>query len=126
MARGDKRSQMVCLQADGELALVVGSNTMPLTKLVGFRDGEYSVNAAMIRQLVDSATTADPRYMPSNARQETRKLDTQKMYESWRKAYRTLKKQHPNMTDVWYAKRIAKMETGPLRNYDTIRKYMKK
>jgi hypothetical protein len=30
-------------------------------------DGEYSVAAAMIRELVDSATTANPRYTPSTA-----------------------------------------------------------
>jgi hypothetical protein len=39
----------------------------------------------MIRQLVDSATTADNRYTPTNARREVRKLDTQAMYESWQK-----------------------------------------
>ena len=74
---GDKRSQMLCLKADGELALVAGSNALPLAELVRYRDSEYSMDSAMIRQLVDSATTADSRYTPSNARREARKLDTQ-------------------------------------------------
>src|SRR2546430_993152 len=88
IASGGKRSQMLCLRADGELALVAAKNAVPLAELVGYRDGEYSVDGEMIRQLVDSTTTADPRYTPSNARRETRKLDTQAMYEAWRKVYR--------------------------------------
>jgi hypothetical protein len=80
--------------------LVVGNGAVPLAELVGYRNCEYSVAAAMIRELVDSGTTTDHRYTPSNARREARKLDTQAMYEGWRKAYRDLKKQHRNMSGV--------------------------
>ena len=72
MASGDKRSQMLCLQPKGHLALVAANNAVPLAELVGYRDGEYSVDGDMIRQLVDSATTASPRYTSSNARREAR------------------------------------------------------
>jgi hypothetical protein len=126
IARGDKRSQMICLQVDGVLSLVAGSSAVPLAELIGFRDGGYSIDAAMIRQLVDSATTADPRYTPSNARREARKLNTQAKYEGWRKAYRALKKQRWNMSDVWYSRQIAKMEIAANRDAETIRKHMKK
>ena len=125
-ARGDKRSQMLCLRADGDLALVAGNNRVPLADLVGSRDGEYTVDAAMIRQLIDSAMTADPRYTPTNARREAGKLDTQARYEDWRKAYRKLKKQRPNMSDVWYSRQIAKLEIATGRDAETIRKHMKK
>jgi hypothetical protein len=40
---------MLCLRADGDLALVAGNNAVLLAELVGFRDGGYSVDAAMIR-----------------------------------------------------------------------------
>ena len=126
MASGDKRSQMLSLRADGELALVAANNAVPLAELVGYRDGEYSVDGDMIRQLVDSATTANPRYTPSNARREARKLDTQAMYEAWRKAYRDLKKKRRNMTDVWYSRQIAKKDIANGRSAETIRKHMKK
>jgi hypothetical protein len=126
IARGDKRSQMLCLQVGGDLALVAGNNAVPLAELVGFRDGEYSVDGAMIRELVDAATTADSRYTPSNARREARKLDTQAMYEGWRKAYRDLKKQRWNMSNVWYSRQIAKQEIAASRDAETIRKHMKK
>jgi hypothetical protein len=126
MASGDKCSQMLSLRADGELALVAAKNAAPLAELVGYGDGEYSVEGDMIRQLVDSATTADPRYAQSNARRETRKLDTQAMYEAWRKAYRDLKKKRRNMTDVWYSQQIAKQGVAANRNAETIRRHMKK
>lgn len=126
MATGDKRSQMLCLRVDGDLALVAGNNAIPLAELVGFTDGEYSVDRLMIRRLVNSATTADPRYTPSNARLETRKLGTQAMYQGWQKAYRELKKRRPKMSAVWYAKQIANQDIAVGRSADTIRKHMKK
>jgi hypothetical protein len=126
IASGDRRSQMLCLQPNGDLGLVVADNAVPLAELVGYRDGEYSVDGDMIRQLADSATTADPRYTPSNARREARKLDTQAMYEDWRKAYRDLKKQRRNMFDVWYSRQIAKMDISNGRSADTIRRHMRK
>ena len=127
IASGDKRSQMLCLRAKGDLTLVAGNNGMPLPELVGFRDDEYSVDVAMVRQLVNSATTADPRYTPSNARREARKLDTQARHEGWRKAYIELKKkQRPKMSDVWYSQQIAKGEIADGHSADTIRKHMKK
>jgi hypothetical protein len=115
MASGDKRIQMLCLRPNGDLALVSANNAVPLAELVGYRDGKYSVDGDMIRQLMDSATTADPR-----------KLDTKAMYEGWRKAYRNLKKQRRNMTGVWYSRRIEKMDIANGRSAETIRKHMKK
>lgn len=126
IATGDKRTQMLCLQADGVLAVVAGNNAVPLADLIGYHDGAYSLDAVMIRQLLDAATTADPRYTPSNAKREVRKLDTQAIYASWRKAYRNLKKQRQNMSDVWYSQQIAKTEIANGRSADTIRKKMKK
>ncbi len=126
IARGDKRTQLLALQLNGSLTLVVGNNTTPLAELVGFCDGKYSVDATMIRELVDAATTVDSRYTPSNARRETRKLDTQEMYERWRKAYRVLKKQRPKMSDVWYAQQLAKLDVAAGKSSETIRKHMKK
>jgi hypothetical protein len=126
IASGGKRSQMLCLQVNGDLSVVVGNNAVSMPELVDFRDGEYSVAAAMIRELVDSATTANPRYTPSTAKRATRKLDTQAMYEGWRKKYRSLRKQRPNMSDVWYSQQIAKADIQHGRDAETIRKHMKK
>jgi hypothetical protein len=125
MASGSNRQQMLCLKADGELALVSGNNSVPLSEFVGYRNGRYSLDQAMIRHLVDSASTGDSRYTPTTARREARKLDTQAMYNGWSKAYRDLKKSRTNMSDVWYSQQIAKREIGKDRNADTIRKHMK-
>ena len=127
IATGDKRSQMLCLQANSALALVAGNNSMALVEMVEYHDGAYSLDGAMVRQLVDTATTADSRYTPSNAKREARKLDTQAMYAEWQKAYRDLykKHKHKNMSDVWYSQQIAKMDIAKGRDASTIRKHMK-
>jgi len=61
---------------------------VPLAEFIEVLDGAYSLDTAQIRRLVDASTTADNRYTPSNIMLETRKLNTQAMYESWRKEYR--------------------------------------
>lgn len=124
VATGGKRSQMLCLQANGALALVAGSNPLPLAEAVEYHGGAYSLDGTMIRQLVDAATTADNRYTPSNAKREASKLDTQAMYASWQKEYRALKKKRPKMSDVWYSKQIEKMDIANGRSFSTIKKHM--
>ena len=65
IATGKKRSQMLCLQVNGELVLVAGNSRVPLAELIEFHDGGYSLDSTMISQLVDAATTTDIRYTPS-------------------------------------------------------------
>jgi hypothetical protein len=122
---GNKRSQMLCLEASGTLALVAGSNSVPLAEFIEFHDGEYMLDAVKTRRLADSATTADNRYTPSNVRREARKLDIQAMYESWRKEYRALRRKRPGVSDVWCSQQIAKMDIAYGRDEETIRKRMK-
>ena len=124
VATGKKRSQMLCLQAKGALALVAGGNALPLADFIGYANGAFSLNAVMVQQLVDSATTADMSYTPSSAKREVGKHETQAMYESWRKAYRALKRKHPDKSDVWYSQQIAKTHNPLGRNASTIKKNM--
>ncbi|MFO7646173.1 MAG: hypothetical protein R6W95_17455 [Desulfosarcina sp.] len=126
IVRGNKRRQMLGLQANGVLNLVAGDQTEPLAELIEYQDGAYFLDSAMIRQMVDAATTADDRYISSNAKREVRKLKTQSIYADWHKAYRDLKKKHPNRSDVWYSKKIAKMDIALCRKAETVRKQMKK
>jgi hypothetical protein len=125
IATGDRRKQMLCIKADGELALVAGNNAVPFSEFVSYRNCRYLLDQDMIRLQVDATTTADDRYTPTNARREARKLDTQAMYESWRKEYRALRKSPPKMSDVWYSLQIAKLGIAEGRDADTIRKHMK-
>lgn len=126
MAAGDTRSQMLCLQAGGELTLIAGDNKLPLAELVEFHDGRYSIEGSMVRRMVDAATTADERYTPTIVKQEARKLKTKAMYADWQKACRTLQRNKPGMGDVWYSQQIAKMDIAQGRDAGTIRKHMKK
>jgi len=124
MARGDKRTQMLCLRLHGHLALVVGADAMPLADVISFENGSFTLDHAVIHQMVDAATTADPRHTPSTAKREAGKIDTQAMYATWRKEYRALKKRRPNMSDVWYSKEIAKKTIAQGRDASTIKKNM--
>jgi len=125
LVSGEKRAQMLCLHTAGELALVAGSKSIPLVDAIPLIDGALSLDAELIRQLVDSATTGDDRYTPNTARREVRKLETAAMHEQWRKEYRAMKKKRPNMSDVWYSQQIAKMECAHGRSAGTIKKNMK-
>lgn len=126
IANGNKRRQMLCLQANGVLALVAGNSKVPLAEVMEFHDGKYSLDDVMIRRLVDAATTADNRYTPSNVKREASKMNTQAMHASWQKKYRELKRNKPGKIDVWYAKEIAKLDIAHGRKAETIRKIMKK
>ena len=125
MARGNKRTQMLCLRLDGHLALVVGADAMPLADVVGFENGGFALDHAVIHQMVDAATTADPRHTPSAAKREARKIDTQAMYATWQKAYRALLKKSPGKSDVWYSQQIAKADKVHVRDPSTVKKNMK-
>jgi len=124
MARGNKRTQMLCLRVHGHLALVVGTNAMPLADVIGFENGSFTLDHAVIHQMVDAATTADPHHTPSTAKREAGKLDTQARYASWQKAYKALRKKRPNESDVWYSQQIAKTPIAQGRDASTIKKNM--
>ena len=126
LVTGRRCGQMICLRANGTLELVIGKSAMPLAEVVRSGMDGYSVDGAAIRQLVDTATTGDSRYTPSDARREARKVETQALYERWRKEYRALKRSRPEMSDVWYAQQIAKKPIAKGRSAETIRKHMKR
>lgn len=123
---GKKRSQMVCLRAGERLELVAGENTVPVAERVRYGAEGYSVDGEAIWQLVDMATAGDPRYTPSVAQREARKLKTQALHESWQKAYRALKQRRPDLSDKRRSELIAKMDIAQGRNEETIRKHMKR
>ncbi len=126
VASGNKRRQMLCLQADGGMTLGVGGNKAPLAELIIFDGGQYLLDGDIIRQMVDAATTADNRYTPSQVKREARKLETRALHASWQKKYRQLKRSKPGKIDRWYANQIAKMDIAHDRKAETIRKNMKK
>jgi hypothetical protein len=126
LVTGKKRSQMVCLRANGALELVAGQNAVPLAELVRYGTKGYSVDSGAIRQLVDAAITGDPRYTPKNARREARKLETHDLHVRWQKEYRALRLRRPEMSDVWFSQQIAKSKIAQGRSAETIRKHMKR
>ena len=47
------------------------------------------------------------------------------MYGAWQKAFKALRKQRRDMSDVWYSKQIAKTPIAKGRDAGTIKKHMK-
>lgn len=125
MATGRKRSQMLCLQADGMVILIVGGNNVLLADMIEFRNGQYGLDLPMIQRMVDASTTADNRYTPTIVKREARKLETNKLHSAWKKEYRKLKRDHPDKPDTWYAQKIFKLPIAHGRSSETIRKNMK-
>ena len=74
LAAGDTRHQMLGLRTHGDVTLVVADTAVALADLIDFERGAYVLDTAVIRHLVDAATTADPRYTPSTTRREARTL----------------------------------------------------
>ena len=124
MVRGHKRTQMLCLRVYGILELVAGGKALPLADVIGFENGRFTLDGVVVQQMVDTATTADPRHTPSTAKREARKIDTQAMYNTWKKAYRALLKKHPGKSKDWYSQQIAKTPAAQGRDANTIKKNM--
>ena len=124
LAAGDTRHQMLGLRTRGDATLVVADTAVALADLLDFTRGAYVLDIAAIRHLVEAATTADPHYTPSTTRREAHTLDTQARYGRWQKAYRALKQRRPQMSDVWYARQIAKQALAAGRDASTIGRHM--
>ena len=124
LAVGDTRHQMLGLSTHGDVTLVVADAAVALADLIDFDHGAYVLDTAAIRHLVDAATTADPRYTPNQARRVARTLDTQARYARWQKAYRALRKRRPHMSNLWYARQIARQAVADGCRADTIRRHM--
>ena len=106
------------------MALVVGADAIPFADAIGFENGGFTLDQTVISQMVDAATTADPRHTPSTVKREARKLNIQARYASWQKAYKALRKKRPNESDVWYSQQIAKTDIAQGRDASTIKKNM--
>ena len=128
LLKGKDHKSEVKLVVENGITLLVSGHTIPLSEILTLDEGGVSVDRDEFLRLVDKPSgqpSAQP-YAPSIARRESRKLDTQKLYQSWHKAWRELKRKRPNMSDVWYSQQIEKTEIANGRDSETIRKHMKK
>jgi hypothetical protein len=123
--QGKNQSGRLELVSMEPVSLKASGHFLALNEIVYFENKGIKIDQGAILNIVDRSPPSE-RYQPSNARRETRKLDTQEMYKSWQKAYRKIKRERRNMSDVWYSQQIAKMDIAQKRNAETIRKEMKK
>ena len=126
IAAGGKTGRMLSLRFEGELALAAGTSTLALSKVLRFGEGIYGLEKTRIRQWMGASAAQEGPTKASQVRREARKLDTQERHKTLQKAYRTLKREKPGMSDVWYSQQIARSDLGGGLRPGTIRKNMKK
>ena len=123
--QGKKSAGRLELVCKNQVSLKISEHFLSLNEFV-FLDGhQLKIDPEVILNMVDKPPPSN-KYEPSTARRETRKLDTQEMYKSWKKEYQSLKRRRSNMSDVWYSQQIAKMDIAKGRDSETIRHHMKK
>ena len=122
---GGKHRRMLSLRFTMELRLAAGSSELNFSSILRFRDGSYGLEESVVQRWLDAATEESP-ITATQVRYESRKLDTRKKHLLLQKVYRALKRERPGMSDVWYARQIAKSDLGGGLSPDTIRKRMKK
>ena len=114
------------LRFEGELALAAGSGTLALSEVLRLGEGGYRLGKTRIRRWMEASAAQEGPIKASQVRREARKLDTQERHKTLQKAYQTLKREKPGMSDVWYARQIARSGLGGGLRPGTIRKNMKK
>jgi hypothetical protein len=111
------------------LTVEVNTHRVPLEEVVFFDDDVLTVDKQRIEGLAYKRPGSRSTYSPSTQKQEDRKRQTEAMHQQWRDEYRRLRRQYRSSmryTDSWIARRIAKMEIGQARSFETIRRQMKK
>ena len=126
MDSGEKPGKILKLRIEGKLAFVTGTSALALSKVLFFRGGGFGLEGTGIRQWMDATATEKHAVAASRVRYESRKLDTHKKDLALQRVYRTLKREKPGRSDVWYARQIAKSGQGGGLSPETIRKRMKK
>ena len=125
MMKGPKGRRWVSLQFN-PLSLEINQYHIPINELLYFEDEQLIIDRFRVDELLERTPQSNNKsYQPSTDKRELAKLKTQEMYQDWKDAYIKLKKQKPNMGDVWYSKQIAKMDIAQGKAAGTIVKKMK-
>ncbi len=125
MLKGRKGRRAVVLN-NQPLALSINQHVIPVSELLYFEAGELAIDLAQVDEVLNaSKPAAGKAYKPNTSKREAGKLATEAMYQDWKDAYLTLKKELPKKTDKWCSVQIAKMGISRGRDSETIRKRMK-
>lgn len=122
--QGKKKTGSLELSCTDPASLKASGHSLLMIEAIYFTDGQLQIDREAIINLIDRPPSKN-RYKPSIARREARKLDTQEKHGRWRKAYRELKRKHPEQSDNWCALNISRMDIGQGHDSKTIRKNMK-
>ena len=85
MLQGKKRLAALQFNTTSPASLNVAGHSMPLCDVVNFEQERMDIDRATILGMVDLLPVSESKacYLPSTARREARKLDTQMQYQLW-------------------------------------------
>lgn len=126
MLKGSEGRRWLTLQTQ-PLLLEVNQQTTPIADLLYFSDCLLEIDSLAIDTLLNATSpNTGKAYIPITSKQETRKQNTQAMYQDWHNEYQVLLQKHPRKPDSWYSNKISKLPMAQGRTPETIRKHMKK
>jgi hypothetical protein len=96
--QGKKKTGSLELSCTEPVSLKASGNSLSLVQVIYLKDNQLQIEREAIINMMDRPPS--DRYNPSIARREANKLDKQKMYKSWQKAYREKQRERPNMSAV--------------------------
>ena len=115
----------ICLDKHS-LSLNVNQKFKPLNEALVFEKEKLILDRFHIDDLINQKNISHSKaYTPSIDKRETRKQQTQAMYEDWKKEFQQMKRKYPKKSDAWISKQISKMGIAQDRSSETIRKNMK-
>lgn len=124
MLKSDMGRRWVSLTVN-PLSLVINQHFTPVGDLLYIDNNELTIDHEQINELLNNPTRNTNNYTPNTDKQESRKLNTQAMYQDWKDAYIYSVKKHPKKSDTWHSQQIAKMPIAQGKSSETIRKNMK-
>ncbi|MEX0943207.1 MAG: hypothetical protein WD002_11765 [Pseudomonadales bacterium] len=122
MMPGSKGRRWVSL-LPSPLSLEINQQRVLLNEVLFVSGGEINLDKLRIKAMLAKEPEASGKaYTPSTDRRESRKQQTQAMYQDWLDAYAKLIKEHPNRPKTWYAHKIARLDIAKGKSSETIRK----
>ncbi len=124
MIKGKNGRRWVSLNKS-PLTLEVGDHHLSLDEVLYFENDTLKIDQQSIKRLIDKAPRSDgKKYVSSTKKQEARKRNTEAKYQDWRDEYRKLRRQYPDHSDSWIARKISNMKIAKGLSSEHIRKKM--
>jgi len=107
------------------LSIEINKHAIAADDVLYFEGEQLLIDVDCINDLLNREPLSQGKaYIPSTNKRETKKLETQAMYQDWKDAYMVLSQSHSDKSKKWCSLQIAKMNIANGKDAETIRKNM--